>query len=161
VRTGYPFLKGERAWGGFYARVARELPGVRLSNGEAAALADLSLREMLWLLGKLETGELLAAQFILHRQLSETNFRLLRELRLRRGQPLPSFALGRRAEQLLPADELALVRVDARPNAEDLRRATWHAFDCLVTFMRELVPTWNVSGGMRGLLQQAGGGPGT
>lgn len=159
VRTGYRFLKGEREWGEFYRRVATEMAGVRVSNAEAVSLADLSLREMLWLLGKLETGELLAAQYILHRQLSETNFRLLRELRLRRGQPLPSFALGRRVEQLLPPDELALVRIDARPEKEDLRRATWQAFDGLVAFMRELVPEWSVSPGMRELLEQAGDRP--
>uniref|UniRef100_UPI00404B6464 hypothetical protein n=1 Tax=Cephaloticoccus sp. TaxID=1985742 RepID=UPI00404B6464 len=72
----------------------------------------------------------------------ETNFRLLRELRLRQGQPLPSFGLGRHVEQLLTADELSWVTVDAGCNREDLPAATQMAVDGLVALMGQLLPDW-------------------
>ena len=40
LRGGYRFLKGEAEWGEFYARVAAGMPGVRLGDQEAVALAD-------------------------------------------------------------------------------------------------------------------------
>ena len=139
LRGGYRFLKGEAEWGSFYARVAAEMPGVRLDDAAVVALADIAVADRLWILQKLERGELAAAQHLLHRSLAETNFRLLRELRLRRGQPLPSFGLGRHVERLLSAEELAWVRVDARCEAGELQRATDQAAAGLQALMRELV----------------------
>lgn len=139
LRGGYRFLKGEAEWGAFYVRVASEMPGVRLGDQEAVALAAIAVADRLWILQKLERGELGAAQYLLHRSLAETNFRLLRELRLRRGQPLPSFGLGRHVERLLSPEELAWVRVDARCEAAELKRATEQSAVGLQALMRELV----------------------
>lgn len=138
LRGGYRFLKGEAEWGGFYARVASQMPGVRLSDAEAVALADVAVVDQLWVRQKIDRGELSAAQHVLHRSLAETNFRLLRELRLRRGQPLPSFGPGRHVERLLSAEELAWVRVDARCESRDLRRAADLAAAGLRALMQQL-----------------------
>lgn len=143
LRGGYRFLKGEREWGAFYARVAAEMPGVRLGDAEVRTLADVAVADWLWIQHKLARGELIAAQHVLHRSLAETNLRLLRELRLRRGQPLPSFGLGRHVERLLGPAELAWVRVDARCEAEALWSATERAAEGLRALMTELVgDTW-------------------
>ncbi len=141
---GYQFLKGEGEWGAFYARVAAEMSGVRLGDGEARALADAAVADWLWIQQKLARGELSAAQHVLHRSLAETNFRLLRELRLRRSQPLPSFGLGRHVERLLAPEELAWVRIDARCEPEALWSATERAAAGLRALMTELVgDTWH------------------
>ena len=152
LATGYRFLKGEKQWGAFYARVAAGMPGVRLADTEVRQLADVFLCEMLWVLQKLERGELAAAQLVLHRSLAETNFRLVRELRLRRRAPLPSFGLARRVETLLPAAELARVTVDAPLAREALRRAAWQSFGGLSALVRELVPDWQAPPPMLALL---------
>lgn len=150
--AGYRFLKGERAWGSFYRRVAAEMRGVRLDDGEAINLANVFLCELLWVLQKLERGELLAAQLALHRSLAEANFRLVRELRQRRGPPLPSFGLARRVELLLSAEELDCLRISARAERKELRGAAWKALAGLKTLMGELVPAWRVPPGIDRLL---------
>lgn len=150
--SGYRFLKGEQKWGPFYARIAAEMPGVRLSDAEMCALADIFLCDLLWTLQKLERGELAAAQHALHRSLGETNFRLVRELRLRRGLPVPSFGLGRRVETMLPLMELAWVQISARLERAELAEAAWRACDGLKALMRELVPGWVVPAPMQKLI---------
>jgi hypothetical protein len=152
LATGYRFLKGEKQWGSFYARVAAEMPGVRLGDAEVRQLADVFLCELLWVQQKLERGEFAAAQLALHRSLAETNFRLVRELQLRRREPLPSFGLARRVETLLRADELARVSIDAPLEREALRRAAWQSFEGLAALVRELVPEWKVPPPMLALL---------
>lgn len=154
MRTGHRFLKGEAGWRNFYARVVAEMPGVRVGNDEACRLADAFLADMLCGLQRMERGELAASQHLLHRFLAETNFRLLRELRLRRGQPLPSFGLGRRVEALLPVEELRWVSVEARRERAELRAAAWRALEGLQALMRELVPEWSVPPAMGRLLAQ-------
>ena len=152
LRSGYRFLKGEDSWGDFYAWIAAEMPGTRLDDRAAVGLADVFLCDLLWVLQKLERGELVAAQHLLHRSLAETNFRLMREWRLRRGLPLPSFGLGRRAESLYPPEELRLVQIDARLNAAELHQAAWQACEGVVAIMREIVPGWKISAEMHRLL---------
>ncbi len=154
--NGYHVIKGENAWGEFYARVVSEMPGVRLNDSEIAELADVFLCELLWILQKIDRGELMAAQYALHRQLSETNFRLLRELRLRRNKPLPSFGLGRRIEFLVTPQEQARVRVEARPIPEELRIAARQMYLGMAAYMAELVPVWKVPTGMYDLLRRSG-----
>jgi hypothetical protein len=134
--------------------VAAEMSGVRLADPELCALADVFLCELLWVMQKLERGELAAAQHQLHRALAETNFRLVRELRLRRNLPLPSFGLGRRVETLLRPHELAWVAISARREAADLAAAACRARDGLVSLMKELVPSWSVPAPMEQLLAQ-------
>jgi hypothetical protein len=150
MRTGYRFLKGERTWGCFYARVVAEMPGARVDDLEAQNLADVFLCDLLWVLQRLDRGELIATQRVLHRSLAETNFRLLHELRLRRG--LASFREARRAERLLSGAELTLVQIDARIEAAELHQAAWQAFDGVVAIMREIVPGWKIPAEMYRLL---------
>ena len=151
LNSGFQFIKGEKDWGGFYSWIVDEMPGVRVNDDEAKALADGFLCDLLWVFQKLERGEFSAAQFVLHRSLAETNFRLLRELRLRRGQSLPSFGLGRRVESLLTPSELKWVKVNARLNADELRGAAGRALVGLRALMAEIVPTWQASKEMESL----------
>jgi len=142
IRDGYKIVKGEESWGKFYAKVATQMKGVRLSDGEAVSLANRSLVDLVWIRQKITRGELGAAQHLLHHSLAETNFRLLRELRLRRDEPLPSFGLGRHVEHLLPPTELAWVRIDARCDPVELARAAERSCDGMIALMRLLVPDW-------------------
>lgn len=144
LRSGYRFLKGEEKWGAFYQRVATSMPGVRLSDPELCALADVAVVDLLWIRQKLARGELCASQHLLHRSIGETNLRFARELRLRRGEPLPSFGLGRRAEKLYRPEELQWVQIDARCDREELRQATEKARQGLVSLMHELFPEWTM-----------------
>ncbi|HWA11345.1 MAG TPA: hypothetical protein VG838_18040 [Opitutaceae bacterium] len=156
LHSGYRFLKGEKEWGDFYGFVAREMPGVRLGDAEARALADVFLCDLLWVLQKSGRGELSAAQHLLHRSLAEANFRFMRELRLRRGEPLLSFGLGRRVEAILSPQELPWVQVSARLDAGELRRAAGTAFAGMQALMAQLVPRWRVPDGIGPLLKDAG-----
>jgi hypothetical protein len=142
LRAGYRFIKGEKNWGDFYADVVRKLPGVRLSNAEIRQLADAFVIDYWWVLRKAERGELRAAQHVLHRNLSDLNLRLYRELRLRRAQPLPSFGLGRHLETLAAPPELAALSVNSALEPSELRAAANHVFAALRLFMAELDPTW-------------------
>lgn len=144
MRTGYRFLKGDKLWRRFYADVVREMPGVRFDDSAVCNLANGFLVTMLLTLKRLQRGECVAAQDMLHRTLGETNFRLMRELRLRRNLPLPSFGLGRRVEQLLSPSELACVAINARLDGDELRRAIWTAFEGLKVLMSEIAPDWRV-----------------
>jgi predicted nucleotidyltransferase len=157
LRSGYRFLKGEDSWGNFYSWIVAEMPGTRLDDREAAGLADVFLCDLSWVLQKLERGELVAAQHLLHRSLAETNLRLMREWRLRRGLPLPSFGLGRRAESLYSPEDLRLVQIDARLDAAELRQAAWQAFESVVTIMLAMVPGWKVPAEMHRLLSAKAG----
>jgi hypothetical protein len=152
MQSGYRFLKGERNWGAFYSRIIAEMPGVRLTDDELRDIADVFLCELLWVLQKLERGEVSAAQFSLHRSLAETNFRLVRELRLRRGQPLRSFGLARHIETSLSENEKSWVQVNARLDREDLCRAAWNALEGFKGLMSEIVPDWQVPVAMIELL---------
>jgi hypothetical protein len=155
VCHGRRFLKGEPAWGAFYARVA-ELPGVRVDDKSVRRLANVFICDLLGLLQWIERGEIAAAQHSLHTRLAQTNFVLLREVRLRRGLPLPSFGIARRVETLLSAEELARVRIDARPAREELRQAAWQAFVTMKTLVAEIDPAWTLPAGVVDLLGNYG-----
>lgn len=144
LRSGYRYIKGEQAWGRFFDRVAAEMPGIRLSNEELANLALAFLGDLLWMLQKLERGELVAAQHYLHTRLIDINLRSIRELSLRRGSLL-SFSLGRRLETLAKPGELKWVQISARLTAEDLHRAAWECFAGLKALMAELGVEWEIS----------------
>ncbi|MBL9190030.1 MAG: hypothetical protein JNK23_21300 [Opitutaceae bacterium] len=143
---GYRFLKGERAWGKFFARVVTEMPGFRLDDSQVRQLADTALCDFLWVLQKLERGELVASQRILHRGVLETNVVLLHELRLRRGEP--TFQQARRVERLVSPRDLAALQLSARLDAGELRVAAWGALAGLKSLMAELVPSWSVPDGL-------------
>lgn len=152
IYLGYRSLKNDKKWALFYSRIMAEMAGVRLTNSEARGLADVFLCEMLWVLQKIERGELAAAQRALHRTLAETNFRLLRELRLRRGDSLPSFGLARRVESLLPKEELNWITVDARLDRAELSNSTWRLHSGLREIVRQLDPEWRTTDAMSKLL---------
>jgi hypothetical protein len=147
---GYRFLKGEQEWGKFFARVVGGMPGFRLDDMRVRQLADTALCDTLWILQKLERGELVAAQRILHRSVMETNVVLLHELRTRRKGP--TFQQARRVERLVTSSQLATQQVSARLIAAELREATWHTLAGLKTLMAELVPAWSVPKGVEKLL---------
>ena len=111
IRPGWRFLHGAEAWEPFYRQIVAEVPDPRLDDAAARALADGFVCDWVWVRRKLERGELTAAQRVLHRELAETNFRLLHELKLRRGER--SFPEARRIERVAAAADLAAVTVDA------------------------------------------------
>lgn len=117
---GFRVLKGEEAYGLLLARIAREVPVARLDDSAVRLEAEGFVCDYVSTWRKVERGEWIAAQRWLHHQLTETNLRLLHELRLRRGGP--SFPDGRRLERLAEpmTDE---VTVRATPEAESLRAA--------------------------------------
>ncbi|MCX6956215.1 MAG: nucleotidyltransferase domain-containing protein [Verrucomicrobia bacterium] len=151
---GHRLLHGAADWGAFYARVVAELPGFRLADEEVRQLADVSILDLLWVLQKLERGELVAAQRILHRSLVETNVVLLHEARTRRGEP--TFQQARRVEQLVPAAKLGTVQASARLDRAELNRAAWENLAGLRVLMAELVPTWRVPPAMEAQLASYG-----
>jgi hypothetical protein len=152
LQSGYRFLKGEGRWGRFYARVASELPGVRLADPQVMRLAEGALVDLLWVLQKLDRGELRAAQHALHRQVGETLFRLVREWEIRRGTPPSSFGLARRVEQRLGARELRWITLDAGLDAGELRTAAWRAWAGLCELAAALVPEWSLPPGLAAVL---------
>ena len=147
---GYQMLKGDRKWGAFYARVVAEVPGFRLSDRELVELAEIFACDFHWVLQKLQRGELVASQRILHRYLLETNIVLRHEARLRAGGP--TFQQARRVEKLLSPEELWTVQGSARLDQRELFRAAFAAFSGLEALMRELVPNWKLPPAMQALL---------
>jgi len=152
IQPGYRFLKGEKQWGKFYGLIVKETTGVRLEERELCQRADVATADLLWILQKIDRGELRAAQHLLHRSLAETNFALIREYRIRIGQRLPSFGFGRRAESLLTADEIGWVSVEADLKADALRKAAWHSHAGMRAMMAQLMPQWRVPAKMEYLL---------
>jgi len=150
MRGGYRFLKGQAEWGLFYSQVCANYPGQRLTLENVVQLAEIYLCELLGLLQKLERGELVVAQRLLHRALAETNYQLLHEARLRRGQL--SFREARRLERLLPRDELELVQVSAQLESESLRQAVTKSYATMCKLLAELAPEWRISEGFAKLL---------
>lgn len=140
---GHMVVKGGPKWAEFYARAVKELPRPGLSDAEAIDIAELAYVEAVWILGKLERGECVAGQRWLHRSVIEVNFRLMYELRVRRGDV--AYPDGRRVEQLLPPEELAAVRFEAGLTVESLRAAAIAAINqtrWLVTQLTGHEPTW-------------------
>ncbi len=149
---GYRCLKGERQWGWIYARVLRQRPGFRIDDAGVRQLADVFLCDLVWVLQKLERGELVAAQRILHRALLETNVLLVHEVRTRHA--LPTFQQARRVEQLVTPAELAALQVNTQLNAAELRAAAWELFAGCKMLIGQLVPDWTVPPGMQALLER-------
>jgi len=151
LHSGYSFTKGQEAWGDFYSRVSR-LPGVRLSNMDAVRMADGFLVDALWVLQKTMTGEFVAAQHVLHCKLVDTNLRLWREIRLRKGSPLQSFGLGRRVETIADLDEQQCFSLTGSVHNGDLRLLTFSMLRGMQALMAKLEPQWTVPQAMKRLL---------
>lgn len=153
MRGGYRFLKGEETWGKFYADVVMKLPGQRLGDAEVCAVADAFLCDYLWVRQKLARGEWITAQRGLHVQLADTNFRLMHELRLRRGQP--TFREARRLEKLLDPNDLNSLQVSARLDACELQQAADKALTTMKTLLSELLPAWSPPADYEAMVQRA------
>jgi hypothetical protein len=103
--------------------------------------------DYVWTLRKIDRGELVAAQRMLHRELVETNLRLLHELRLRRGER--SFPEGRRIEQAPAGAGAPDVAVSARCDEGELRAGARSAASALRGIMAALVGgSWGWPGGL-------------
>ena len=137
IRPGWRFLKGGVTWDPLFRRIVNEVADARLDDRAVCGLADVFVCESVWMRRKLERGELGAAQRMLHRELAETNFRLLHELRLRRGER--SFPEARRIERVLDGPELDAVSVAATLDAVALRKALEKSEATLRMLMAALV----------------------
>jgi hypothetical protein len=136
IRPGWRFLKDAAGWESFYQKIVAEVPDARLENAAARGLAEGFVCDYIWARRKLERGELLAAQRMLHRELAEVNLRLLHELKQRRGER--SFPEGRRLEFVASPAEQVAVRVSAAPTAPELRDAIDRSAATLRDLMRAL-----------------------
>lgn len=137
IRPGWRFLKGGVTWDPLFRRIVNEVADARLDDRAVCGLADVFVCETVWMRRKLERGELGAAQRMLHRELAETNFRLLHELRLRRGER--SFPEARRIERVLDGPELDAVSVSAPLDGVALRKALEKSEATLRMLMAALV----------------------
>jgi hypothetical protein len=137
IRPGWKFIKGASAWEPFYRRVIAEVPDPRVNDYEACALADGFVCDTIWTWRKIDRGELIAAQRMLYRSLAETNFRLLHELKLRRGER--SFPEARRIERVASQAELTGVSIESRLDPRALREAVEKSGVTLQQLMKALV----------------------
>lgn len=118
---GYRLLKGGPRWESFWRRVTAEVAEPRLGDAEIRNLAEGVKVDLVSIRRKLDRGELVAAQRWLHTGIAETNFKLMHELRLRRGER--SFHDARRAEAVLDQDALARITISTELTAAGIRRA--------------------------------------
>lgn len=119
IRPGWRFLKGHDKWDAFYRRVVAEVDDARLGDDEVRALGNAFVCDYLWTLRKVDRGELIAAQRMMHHELVETNLRLFHELKLRRAER--SFPDGRRIEQIAKASEVSRMSLSVPCEAPGLR----------------------------------------
>ncbi len=148
IRPGWRFLKGSQTWGGLYRQVVSEVDDPRLSDEEARALADSFVCDVVWTRRKIERGELIAAQRMLHRTLAEANLRLLHEVKLRRGER--SFPEGRRLERVAAAGEVEAAGVSAKRETEALKAEVERCATTMRELMKGLVgEAWRWPAGVR------------
>jgi hypothetical protein len=121
IRPGWRFLLGSHTWGPFYEWAVAAVPDPRLGDESAIQSADTFVCDYVWTLRKIQRGELRAAQRLIFRELAETNYRLLHELKLRRGER--TFPEARRIERITSPDELVAVTVDGSVEATSLYSA--------------------------------------
>ncbi len=140
IRPGWKFLKDTKGWESFYRAAVAAVPDRRIDEPEARSLAEGFVCDAVWTRRKIARGELLAAQRMLHRGLAETNFRLLHELRLRRGER--TFPEARRIERVARESEVTAVTIAAQPSARSLAAALRKSSATLRALMRGLVPAW-------------------
>ena len=125
IRPGWRFLKDTGQWDRFYRRAVAEVPDPRVGDELARQLAEGFVCDYVWTIRKIDRGELRAAQRMAHRELAETNFRLLHELKLRRGER--TFPEARRLERIAGAAELAArgrAMPGSRPRGPASRRSS-------------------------------------
>lgn len=121
LSPGYRVIKDSANWSEFFLKVVSEISPLRLSDAMIYNLAEAYVVDYVSAKNKICRGEFVAAQRWLHIQLSEINFRLLHELRLRLGEP--TFPDGRRIEQIADAHWVNAIRINAEPEREKLLAA--------------------------------------
>lgn len=141
IRPGWRFLKGKKQWEPFYQRSVSDVSDPRLTDDAVRSLADGFVCDYVCITRKIARGELLAAQRLMHRDLAEVNFRLLHELRLRRGER--SFPEVRRIERIATAQETSAVTISANIDATSLQVAVAKSAETCRGMMKALVgETW-------------------
>jgi hypothetical protein len=111
IRPGWRFLKGGDKWGGLYQRAVDDVPDPHLEDQEVRKLAEGFVCDYVWTLRKIARGELMTAQRMLFLGLTEANFRLMHELKQRRGER--TFTKARRIERVAGERELNDLAVEA------------------------------------------------
>jgi hypothetical protein len=152
MRPAHQVVQGGPGWARFYDRVVREVPDPRLDRDAVLALAETAYVDLHWILGKIDRGELVAAQHWLHRTPVEVNLRLLTESRQRRGLD-PVFD-GRRAEFLLTPAELDEIRISAALEPAALTAAVLH---CEATLRRRVQELTDAPAPWPALMPSGGG----
>ena len=155
LHGGFSFIKGESRWGRLY-RTVSQFPGVRLNDSEVEDRANAALVDILWILQKLELGEVVAAQYVLHARVADAILRLWRELRLRESLPLPSFGLGRKLEVLVDKREYGALCVNSLATERELDSATRRSLSSMCDIVYKLLPEWTISPKMMELLERHG-----
>jgi len=141
LRGGCRFVKDCGGWEEFFTDVAAKIPPPRLDDAAVRALAEGFVCDYASTRAKIARGELLAAQRWLHHHLAEANFRLLHELRQRRGQS--SFPDARRLETTVEESARDLVAIDARLEPASLTAAMEKSAASLRMLVHDLVAdTW-------------------
>jgi hypothetical protein len=134
---GYRLIKGCSRWNNFFASVVAKIPSLRLTDKMICELAEAYVIDYVSTRKKIMRGEYVAGQRWLHIQLSETNFRLLHELKLRLREP--TFPDGRRLEQFAGDYWLNAVSVNALLNHESILSALEKNAETLRGLVKELV----------------------
>jgi hypothetical protein len=137
VRSGWRFLKGGRWLEPFYQRAVAQMPDPRLDDDAVRQLAAGFFCDYLWAVRKIARGELLAAQRMLYRELAEVNFRLLHELKRRRGER--TFWDARHLERIASEEDLAAVTVSALCEGPALRAAVERAASTCEAWVGQLL----------------------
>ena len=137
IRPGWRFLKPNPRWEALYRDAVQAVSDPRLADEAAIGLAEAFVCQWLSISRRIERGELHAAGRFLQRELVETNYRLLHELRQRRGQL--SFPEARRLERIASAEELALVTAAGPLTRDSLKEQAARCRAALVKLMAELV----------------------
>ncbi len=141
ISSGYKIVKGTLELAQLYERIVKEVRGFRLSDQDVQDIGDSFVVDYVSTKNKIERGELLAAQRWLHIYLAETNFRLLHELRLRRGET--SFPDARRLEFLLDGSVIGKFNVEARIERTSLQAAVEKCAECCRLLIAQLLEgTW-------------------
>jgi len=144
MRFDYCMVKGSRKWEEFYREAGLAGSRLEITDSEAQSLSCAAFAEAINILGRIERGELIAAQRLLHLELVELNIRLLNELRERRGEY--TYHRGRRAEQILPDDLRKYILVDSRCNKIELTHSTLDTMRSNRALIKEItgtLPIWN------------------
>jgi hypothetical protein len=150
MRFAHVVVKGGDDWESFYRNVGFYLPPISLDDTKVLQLGRVAYVDAVTILGRIERGELISARRMFHQSIIETNIQLLHEWRER--SKLRTYHRGRRAEQIHPAEDLALVAIEGPLDATILRRSTIQAIEGCEGLVERLTgrsPNWPPIDGKR------------